>query len=103
VHDLIRETCPDIICFSESKKEDFSSLQLQQIDPGGKFSWNWLPAVKIAGGILVGINNEFFDIVKWDILSFFVSVQIKVKRDKIVLRVIAVYGSAYDEHKLRLY
>jgi hypothetical protein len=35
VHDLIRETCPDIICFFESKKEDFSSLQLQQLDPWG--------------------------------------------------------------------
>jgi hypothetical protein len=64
VHDLIREICHDIISFCESKKEDFSSLQLQQLDPGGKFSWNWLPAVKTAGGILVGISLDLFDIVK---------------------------------------
>jgi hypothetical protein len=80
VHDLIRETCPDIICFSETKKEDFSSIQLKQLDPGEKFTWNWLPAVKTAGGILVGINIDFFDIIKWEILSFCVSVHIKAKK-----------------------
>jgi exonuclease III len=51
VYDLIRETCPDIICFSETKKEDFTVLRLQQLDPFGMFSWNWLPAKKTAGGI----------------------------------------------------
>jgi hypothetical protein len=39
-----------------------------------------LPAVKTAGGILVGINIDFFDIIKWEILSFCVSVHIKAKK-----------------------
>jgi hypothetical protein len=100
VHDLIRETCPDIIYFSETKREDFSSLQLQQLDPNGKFSWNWLPAVKTAGGILVGINSDLFDIVRWDIFSYCVSVQIKAKNDNVVWRCIVVYGSDYEGHEL---
>jgi hypothetical protein len=49
VHDIIRETCPDI---SETKKEEFNFIQLQQLDPMGKYSWNWLPAKGTAGGIL---------------------------------------------------
>jgi hypothetical protein len=40
VHDLIRQTCPDIIGFSETKKEEFNFIQLQQLDPMGKYSWN---------------------------------------------------------------
>jgi hypothetical protein len=39
-----------------------------------------LPAVKTAGGILVGISFEMFDIVKWYILSYCVSVHIKEKK-----------------------
>jgi hypothetical protein len=42
VYDVIRETCTDIIFFSKTKKEDFTVLQLQQLDPYEKFSWNWL-------------------------------------------------------------
>jgi hypothetical protein len=38
VHDLIRETCPDIISFSESKKKDLSVIQLKKLDPYGKFT-----------------------------------------------------------------
>jgi hypothetical protein len=65
VHDLIRETCPDIISFSESKKKDFPVIQLKQLDPYEKFTWNWLPAKDTAGGILVGVNSELVTCLKW--------------------------------------
>jgi hypothetical protein len=67
VNDLIRETCSDIISFSESKNADFSLVQLQALDPWGKFAWNWLTAKNIAGGILVGISKDLFDIGRWDV------------------------------------
>ncbi|XP_047071299.1 uncharacterized protein LOC124680262 [Lolium rigidum] len=42
-----------------------------------------------------------FDVIKWDILSYCVSMHIKAKKkDNVLWRVIAVYGSAYEEHKL---
>jgi hypothetical protein len=86
--------------FSETKKEGFPSLQLQQLDPRERFSWNWLRAVKTAGGILVVINYDIFDIVRWDIFSYRVSVQIEAKKDSVIWRVIDVYDCAYEEHKL---
>jgi hypothetical protein len=49
VHDLIREICHDIISFSETKKEEFNFIQLQQLDPVGKYNLNWLPAKGTAG------------------------------------------------------
>jgi hypothetical protein len=100
VHDLIRETCPNIIGFSETKKEEFTFIQLQQLDPGGKYSWNWLPAKGTAGGILVGINKDLFDVVRCDIHTFSVVVLIKNKTDNVIWRFISVYGSSYEEHKL---
>jgi hypothetical protein len=100
VHDLIKETCPDIISFSESKKEDFSVFQLKQLDPYDKFQWNWLPAKGTASGILVGISVDMFEVIRWDILDFTVSVILKDKKSGLIWRFISVYGSAYDEHKL---
>jgi hypothetical protein len=85
---------------SETKKEDFTVLQLQQLDPYGKFSWNWLPAKKTVGGIIVGISVDLFDIVRWDMFTYSVSVQIKSKKDNVIWRVIVVYGSSYEEHKV---
>jgi hypothetical protein len=32
VHELIRDTCPDLTSFSKSKKAEFSSDQLHSID-----------------------------------------------------------------------
>jgi hypothetical protein len=56
--------------------------------------------LKFARVILVGISLDLFDIVKWDIFNYCVSVQIKAKKDTVIWRVIAVYGFAYEEHKL---
>jgi hypothetical protein len=44
----------------------------------GKYSWNWLPAKGTAGGILVGISKDVFDICRCDIHTFSVVVFIKI-------------------------
>jgi endonuclease/exonuclease/phosphatase family metal-dependent hydrolase len=41
-----------------------------------------------------------FEVVRWDILDFTVSVILKDKKSNLVWRFIAVYGSAYEEYKL---
>lgn len=53
-----------------------------------------------AGGILVGINTDMFDILNTDKMQFSVSCAIKNKKDEAVWKFVSVYGSAYDEHKL---
>jgi hypothetical protein len=66
----------------------------------GKYRWNWLPTKGTDGGILVGINNDLFDICRCVIHTFSVSILLKNKTDGVVWRFISVYGSAYDERKL---
>lgn len=99
VKQLIRDTHPDLVGFFESKKESFTSFQLFVLDPNEAFSWSWLPAKNTAGGILVGVKSDVFDILSIDILEFFVACLIRDKKNS-GWRFISVYGSAYDEHKL---
>jgi hypothetical protein len=63
------------------------------------FSWNFLPANGSAGGILVEVNNDMFDIISWDIRMFSVSVVVKNKPDDLVLRITTLYVSPYEEGK----
>ena len=98
--DLIREQRPDFFSFSETKKNDFSFAQLQTLDNHDMYVWNWLPAVGTAGGLLVGINSDVFEVLSWSIHEFCVSSLLKTKRDNFTWKLISVYGSAYDEHKL---
>jgi hypothetical protein len=100
VHEVIRDSCPDFISFSESKKSNFTAQQLHDIDIHDRFCWNWLPADGTKGGILVGIKQDTLDIVSWDVHTFSISCFIKSKVDGVVWRFISVYGSAYDEFKL---
>ena len=39
--ELIRANSPDFICISETKKEDFSILQIEAFDPRANFHWKW--------------------------------------------------------------
>jgi hypothetical protein len=64
VHDLIREICPHIISFSETKKEEFNFIHLHQLDTVGKYTWNWLPTKGTTGGILVGISSDMFEVCR---------------------------------------
>jgi hypothetical protein len=100
VHELIRDSCPDLISFSESKIAEFSTAQLQSIDCSNVFNWNWLPAVGTAGGILVGVRDSSFEIVSWEIFKYCVAVIIKDKKNHSIWRFVSLYGSSYEEFKL---
>jgi hypothetical protein len=100
VHELIRETCPDLISFSESKKSEFTDAQLQSVDCNNMYNWNWLPAVGTGGGILVGVKENSFEIITWEIFKYYVSVIIKDRQNHKVWRFISTYGSSYVEFKL---
>ena len=65
VRDLLSDHHPDFIGFSETKKENFTPFQLKTLDPLDVFMWKWLPANRTAGGILVGINSDTFEVLSW--------------------------------------
>jgi hypothetical protein len=63
-------------------------------------SWNYVPAVGTKGGILVGMKTQVFEMSSWQPFNFCAALLVKNLRDNFIWRLIVVYGSAYDEHKL---
>jgi hypothetical protein len=84
----------------ETKKEKFTKSFLKNILGNMNFEWNFMPAVDTAGGILVGVNSDVFEVTSWEIKSFFVSIVVKIKKSSgIIVRLTKVYGSPYEEGK----
>jgi hypothetical protein len=93
----------DYIGFQETKKQQFSNSYLKCVLGNRNFAWNHLPAVGSAGGILVGLNLDLFDIISWDVRSFSVSVIVRNKINDITVRITTVYGSPYEEKRMTLF
>jgi hypothetical protein len=89
----------DYIGFQKTKKEKFSRSFLKTILGNRNFEWNFSHAVGSAGGILVGVNSDVFEIISWDNKSFSVSTVVRVKSSGVVIRLTIVYGSPYEEGK----
>ena len=99
MQELIKACSPDFICLYETKKTEFSITQLEAIDSRNGFIWNCLPTNNTAGGLLVGVKEDKFEILACDIFTFSISCLLKNKCNNTVWRLISVYGSAYEEGK----
>ena len=95
--DFIDNNDLDFVGIMETKKESFHYSFFSSIDHN--FSWNFLPASGTAGGILVGFKPNKFQIINWDIGSFCVTAKIMNLCDKFIWRLVAVYGSPYEQGK----
>jgi hypothetical protein len=89
----------DYIGFQETKKQQFSDIYLKCVLGNKNFAWKHLPSVGSAGGILVGINLDLFDVLAWEIKNFSVTVVARNKILGLVVRITIVYGSPYEEKK----
>jgi exonuclease III len=63
IHDNLAKARPSIVSFQETTKETFFFSYLDLVSLNINFSWNYLPAKGSAGGILVGIDLNTFDII----------------------------------------
>jgi hypothetical protein len=59
----------DYVGFQETKRRVLVT-SLRNLLGNRNFSWNHLPAAGSAGGILVGVNSDLFDIIAWEIKNF---------------------------------
>jgi hypothetical protein len=93
--DMLQKRHPSIIGFQETKKESFSDSYLKSLGGSSNFSWNHLPSNGTAGGILMGVDLDIFEIISWDILKFSISCKVKVVGKDVDFRVVIVYGSIF--------
>jgi hypothetical protein len=68
---------------------------------GGRkqFCWNWLPSKGSAGGILMGLDSDVFEVIRWSIKDYSVSYEVINKKEKFRCVIVTVYGAAYEEKK----
>lgn len=59
-----------------------------------------MPAVGTAGGILVGVNTNKFEVIAWQLGVYYVAAMIRNNVDKFTWRLVVVYGSPYEEGKM---
>ena len=56
---------PSVVGFQETKKESFSDSYLKSLSVVCNFACNHLPSQGIAGGILMGVYLDIFDVVSF--------------------------------------
>ena len=63
--DTLAKVKPSIVAFQETKKSDLSNSFLKSISLNRNYVWHQLPAKGSAGGILMGVDADIFDITSW--------------------------------------
>lgn len=66
-------------------------MELNRLDGGGQFAWNWLPARGHSGGLLLGLKTDTFEVGEWKIGEFFVAALVYHKARKVKWWIMVVY------------
>jgi exonuclease III len=72
---------------------------LRKIDPKQSYLWKWIPSRGKIGGMLSGINMEYFDVGSYKEEKYTLRLNLWDKERKLKWNFINVYEAAQDEHK----
>lgn len=90
----------EVVCLQESKLEDPSSSVLKEIGDTKISRRARLNAVGIAGGVLLGWNEDYFACLSTSIGSFSVLAVLENVKDRSSFFISPVYGPSDDPIKL---
>ena len=97
--DTIGRTKASIVCFQETKEETITDSFLKSLVGNIIFCWNMIPSTGSAGGILMGVDLDLFDVLAWEFRQSSIACQVKFKPKDLTLTFVSVYGSPYEEGK----
>ena len=80
IKDYCRKEGVDIIGLQETIKQSFEKHELESLVGGAHFSWHWLPAIGHSGGILLGANEDKFQVEVKETGSFLCEYDFTTKR-----------------------
>jgi len=80
------------LCISETIKQNFTNRELNAIGGGMPFTWEWIPARGHSGGLLMGIEEDFAEVIKIEVNDHFQAMTMVQKEDNFRWRLISVYG-----------
>lgn len=102
VYELVRSTGATIVCLQETKLQLLDqNVVLRTV--GAKFanSYAVLPAVQTRGGILLAVNEDFFDLSAVVLTASTITAEITMRADRIKWKITVVYGPQGDAAKLQ--
>jgi exonuclease III len=84
----------DATGIQETIKQNFSFREMQVLNQGADFGWEWIPTVGHSGGILMEVKTERYEVESWETGSYYVGATIRDRMLNIRCEVITVYGPA---------
>lgn len=100
LYDTIKNYNIGFIGFQETKREQLSANFFAISNWWEKFIWHFLPADGSAGGILLGLNVDLFDVIGFSSKKFSVSGTIVNKSDAFTWNLVVIYGTSYPDIKM---
>jgi hypothetical protein len=99
IMEFIRDEHLDFVGLQETKKSSFSEADLHSIDPGRRFAWQALPSSGCSGGMLLGVNEDSFEVKEWSWGAFYLSASVLQLDTDARRSIVMVYGPT-DHHHL---
>jgi hypothetical protein len=100
LRNLIHEHKFHFIGLQETMQASIEDGILRQIDPNQTYPWMWIPARGRSGGIMSGINLEFYDVGAFHEGKFTLQLDLWDKEKRVKWNFINVYGAAQEEDKI---
>ena len=94
IRDLISREQLDFVGLQETIKASFMTSELRSIDPEGRFAWQSTPAIGHSGGMLLGVNEDVFEVKGWSSGSYFIRADILQLDTTQTRSLFVVYGPA---------
>ena len=83
----------------ETRKSVYSRVLLESLSGASNFAWFGSPSRGFAGGVLLGINKEMFDILEGDFGFYYVRCLVRHKISGESWNIVSVYGPPHDKDK----
>jgi hypothetical protein len=99
-YQLVKSNRIDLVGVQETNKENFHVSFLKNLIGPVVFSWNFLPAIGTAGGILPGTRDDALIVNNFCTHTFSVSCIIHEIHQNFSWKLVVVYGPAYKEKKV---
>ena len=91
-----------MVLLQETIKQDFTDAELRSLEVGKRFFWDWLPATRQSGGMLIGVRDSVFEVGAISRGQFFLSVAVLHRVSNRTLDIIGIYGPA-DRGRSRVF
>ena len=99
IADCVKDHSLDFVAITESGKRDFPTRDLDHFSCGFDYEWHVLPPTGRSGGILLGINSTYLQLLSTSKGEYHIKFHLRNKSDNFIWSLVAVYGAAQEEFK----